>query len=245
MKNAVSIVLVLLTTTAAFGQKKTAKAEKIPEQPAIELKTGIDSASYAYGMLLGDQIKTMMGKVYNTTILVDALNATMRGDKTVYTKEGALEVYQQYMQLVQEKAAEVEKAEGEASKAASEKFLEENKKRPGVMTTASGLQYEILVKGTGTVMPSDTDLVKVHYHGTTIDGEVFDSSVDRNEPVSFGLNEVISGWTEGVQLMRVGDKFKFFIPADLAYGERSPTPAIKPYAVLIFEIELLEINPEE
>jgi len=116
-------------------------------------------------------------------------------------------------------------------------------KTPGAMTTtASGLKYQVLKQGTGTVSPKATDTVKVHYHGTLLDGTVFDSSVDRGEPISFPLTRVIRGWTEGLQLMKVGDKFKFEIPPDLAYGPNSPSPKIPPNSTLVFEVELLEIQ---
>jgi FKBP-type peptidyl-prolyl cis-trans isomerase len=110
------------------------------------------------------------------------------------------------------------------------------------ITTASGLKYQILKHGTGTVSPKASDTVKVHYHGTLLDGTVFDSSVERGEPASFPLNRVIPGWTEGVQLMKVGDKFKFTVPPELAYGARSPSPKIPPNSTLVFEVELLEIQ---
>jgi len=109
-------------------------------------------------------------------------------------------------------------------------------------TTASGLKYQVLKQGTGTVSPKATDTVKVHYHGTLLDGTVFDSSVERGEPISFPLNGVIPGWTEGLQLMKVGDKFKFEIPPNLAYGANSPSPKIPPNSTLVFEVELLEIQ---
>ncbi|MFP2770020.1 FKBP-type peptidyl-prolyl cis-trans isomerase [Oceanisphaera sp. KMM 10153] len=125
--------------------------------------------------------------------------------------------------------------------AAANEFLAQNKTNDDVQETASGLQYQILTKGEGTVHPGASSTVTVHYHGTLLDGTVFDSSVDRGEPISFPLNRVIRGWTEGVQLMVVGDKFKFFIPSKLAYGN-SPAGAIKPGSLLIFEVELLEIQ---
>jgi FKBP-type peptidyl-prolyl cis-trans isomerase len=109
-------------------------------------------------------------------------------------------------------------------------------------TTASGLKYQVMKQGTGTVSPKATDTVKVHYHGTLLDGTVFDSSVERGEPISFPLNRVIAGWTEGLQLMKVGDKFKFEIPPDLAYGPNSPSPKIPPNSTLVFEVELLGIQ---
>jgi FKBP-type peptidyl-prolyl cis-trans isomerase len=109
-------------------------------------------------------------------------------------------------------------------------------------STASGLQYQVLKQGTGTVSPKPTDTVRVHYHGTLLNGNVFDSSVQRGEPISFPLNRVIAGWTEGLQLMKVGDKFKFIIPPQLAYGANSPTPSIPPNSTLVFEVELLGIE---
>ena len=120
-------------------------------------------------------------------------------------------------------------------------FLTANKANPGVVETASGLQYQIVKKGDGSVHPSANSTVKVHYHGTLLDGTVFDSSVERNEPISFPLNRVIKGWTEGLQLMVAGDTFKFFIPSDLAYGNAA-TGKIKPGSVLIFEVDLLEVQ---
>ena len=127
------------------------------------------------------------------------------------------------------------------SKNEGEKFLEENKLREGVITTASGLQYEVLVKGKGRKTPTATDKVKVHYHGTLTNGVVFDSSVDRNEPITFGLTQVIPGWTEGLQLMTVGSKYRFYIPSHLGYGSQQ-AGSIPPYSVLIFEVELLGIE---
>ncbi|NBB27228.1 FKBP-type peptidyl-prolyl cis-trans isomerase [Cellulophaga sp. BC115SP] len=121
-------------------------------------------------------------------------------------------------------------------------FLEENKKRPEVIETASGLQYEVLIEGTGPKPSGPTAKVLTHYHGTTIDGVVFDSSVLRNDPISFGLHQVISGWTEGLQLMPTGSKYKFYLPHNLAYGERGAGPDIPGGAVLIFEVELLKTN---
>ena len=119
--------------------------------------------------------------------------------------------------------------------------METNGKREGVVTTESGLQYEVITEGKGP-KPTAEDIVKCHYHGTLIDGTVFDSSVERGEPAEFPLNAVIKGWTEGLQLMPIGSKFIFYIPSDLAYGEASPSPLIKPNSTLIFEVELLDIR---
>ncbi len=131
-----------------------------------------------------------------------------------------------------------EKLDAEIAK--GQAFLAENKNKPGVTETPSGLQYEVIVEGTGP-KPGPTTKVTTHYHGTTIDGKVFDSSVQRGQPLSFGLNQVISGWTEGLQLMPVGSKYRFFIPYNLAYGERGAGGAIPGGAALIFEVELIAI----
>ena len=129
----------------------------------------------------------------------------------------------------------------DAEKEAGIKFLEENKGKEGVVVTQSGLQYKVITMGDGA-KPSANDTVKVHYHGTLIDGTIFDSSIQRGEPIEFPLNRVIKGWTEGLQLMPIGSKFIFYIPADLAYGEASPSPLIKPNSTLIFEVELLGVH---
>jgi FKBP-type peptidyl-prolyl cis-trans isomerase len=130
----------------------------------------------------------------------------------------------------------------EENKMAGEKFLAENAKKPTIKTTASGLQYEVITEGKGTAKPGATDTVTVHYRGTSLDGKEFDSSYSRNEPTSFPLNAVIPGWTEGVQLMTEGAKYKFYIPSALAYGENGAGGAIGPNETLIFEVELIKIN---
>lgn len=133
-------------------------------------------------------------------------------------------------------------AKTEGSPSSSATTLPANGQMNALGKTASGLKYQVLKRGTGTVSPKATDTVKVHYHGTLLNGTVFDSSVERGEPISFPLNRVIPGWTEGLQLMKVGDKFKFEIPPDLAYGPNSPSPKIPPNSILVFEVELLGIE---
>ena len=230
-------LLVLLASVALSAQAQKKNDKKVAQASARPiLKTAADSASYAYGIVLASSVRRQMSAELNTEALLEGLRASLNADSTLIKPEDANRIFSDFNRQAQTKAAE-------ASKVAGAKFLEENKKRPGVVTTASGLQYEILKNGTGTTHPAATDKVKVHYHGTNIDGSVFDSSVERGQPITFGLNQVIKGWTEGVQLMHVGDKFKFFIPSDLAYGDRSPSPKIKPNSTLIFEVELLEINP--
>ncbi len=219
------LLLLLLSAVAANAQR-------------VALNTAQDSASFAYGMLIGNSLKRQLPPGLNLDLVMRGLSDAVKGSELPLDQQTATDVFNRYTQEAQRRA-------GEENKIAGQKFLEENKKRSGVITTASGLQYEVLRRGEGKIAPKATDRVKVHYHGTTIDGEVFDSSVQRGEPITFGLNQVIAGWTEGLQLMHVGDKFKFYIPAELAYGERSPSPKIKPNSVLIFEVELFEVNPKE
>lgn len=160
----------------------------------------------------------------------------LRGSNVTMTAEEAQMYVNSTMQRLQQ--AKMAKQYG-GNKAAGEKFLAENKAKAGVTTTASGLQYEVIKKGTGA-LPTDTAQVKVHYHGTLIDGTVFDSSVDRGQPATFGVNQVIKGWTEALKLMPVGSKYKLYIPQELAYGP-AEQGNIKPYSALIFEVELIEI----
>ncbi len=204
----------------------------------VALNTAQDSASFAYGMLIGNSLKRQLPPGLNLDLVMKGFSDALKDAETPFDQQVATDVFNRYTQEAQRRA-------GEENRLAGQKFLEENKKRPEVKVTPSGLQYEILRRSDKQESPKATDRVKVHYHGTNIDGSVFDSSVQRGEPITFGLNQVIAGWTEGLQLMHVGDKFKFYIPAELAYGERSPSPKIKPNSVLIFEVELFEINPKE
>jgi len=210
-----------------------------------KLETKVDSASYAFGLLVGKNLQRQLPEGLNVDLVMTAMAAALKNGELAMDQQAATECFTAYNTAAQAKAEEKNKAMGEKNKAAGEQFLAENKKREGVMTTASGLQYEVISRGTSKDSPQATDQVRVHYHGTTIDGSVFDSSVERGETITFGLNQVISGWTEGLQLMNVGDKFKFYIPANLAYGDRSPSPKILPGSTLIFEVELFEINPKD
>jgi FKBP-type peptidyl-prolyl cis-trans isomerase FklB len=207
-----------------------------PSTSKVVLKTAQDSASYAYGIVMAQNMKRQMNNDLNTNLMLEGMNASLREEQLLIPQENCQNIYGAYNKQIQAKAGEKVKNEGI-------QYLEQNKKKPGVMTTASGLQYEIITKSaTNTISPLATNKVKVHYHGTLLDGSVFDSSVERGQPAEFGLNQVIKGWTEGVQLMHVGDKFKFTIPYELAYGERAAGPKIKPYSCLVFEVELLEIK---
>jgi FKBP-type peptidyl-prolyl cis-trans isomerase FkpA/FKBP-type peptidyl-prolyl cis-trans isomerase FklB len=207
---------------------------------SVSLKSDIDSVSYivgaSYGQGLKEQIKQYPVAQGNIDALIDGFTNAAKGD-SVYlgmNMQEAQAFAQNYFQNLQIRVAEETKAEGE-------KFLEENKTKSGVVTTQSGLQYKVITEGTG-IKPSAEDTVKVHYDGKLLDGTKFDSSIGRGEPVSFPLNGVIRGWTEGVQLMSVGSKYIFWIPADLAYGMQSPSQLIKPNSTLEFEVELLEVS---
>jgi FKBP-type peptidyl-prolyl cis-trans isomerase len=206
----------------------------------VELKNEMDSVSYAIGSDIGNNFKA--SKL--TDVNVDALAMGLRDgldSASIMSEEVLQEVVQAYMMRVQQKRVEEERAQGEANRGEGEKYLAENARKTGVQTTASGLQYEVTTMGTGP-KPAATDQVKVHYTGRLVDGTVFDSSVDRGEPVVFPVNRVIPGWVEGLQLMPVGSKFKFHIPSDLAYGSGgAPGGKIPPNSVLVFDVELIEI----
>lgn len=226
--------------------KKTIKTTTTKTISVISgLRTGLDSTSYAFGTSIGAGLKTTGLSTLNYDLLLKGLKDSFTGGKLILTPQQA----QESINAAITKASAVKnKAEAEANKIKygpmikeGQDFLEENKKRAGVQTTASGLQYEVLTAGTG-VKPTATDSVLVHYKGTLLNGKQFDSSYDRGEPISFPLNRVIPGWTEGVQLMPAGSKYKFFIPYQLAYGERGAGADIPPYSALIFEVELLKVN---
>ncbi|MBL0104508.1 MAG: FKBP-type peptidyl-prolyl cis-trans isomerase [Bacteroidetes bacterium] len=201
----------------------------------VTLKNATDSVSYGLGVLIGQNMKRDGLDSLNFETLKIALQASAHGDTNLLLNN------MQAQMKVQEFVENQKKAKGAANVERGKAFLEANKAKPGVTTLPDGLQYQVVKEGTGA-MPTAADTVKAHYHGTTIDGKVFDSSVDRGEPVEFPLGQVIKGWTEGLQLMKVGAKYKFFIPADLAYGDRSPSPAIEANSVLVFDVELLEVK---
>ena len=194
----------------------------------------MDKVSYALGLSLGQNMASSGVKTIEYDDLVAGMKAIMNKEKPAISFDEAQEVLNTFFAELEAQVAGKAKEEGEA-------FLAANAKREGVIVTASGLQYEVLTAAEGK-KPKATDKVKVHYEGTLIDGTVFDSSYRRGEAISFGLNQVIAGWTEGVQLMSVGAKYKFFIPYNLAYGERGAGAQIPPYAALIFTVELLGIE---
>ncbi|MEN3324993.1 FKBP-type peptidyl-prolyl cis-trans isomerase [Mariniflexile soesokkakense] len=203
------------------------------------LKTEIDSVSYAIGMDVARNVKTSVSEIDSELFIQGYMNM-LDSTNILIKEENCQQILTAYFQKKQAEKMKEQQAEAEKEKVVGEKFLEENKSKEGVKVTESGLQYIVLKEGTGA-KPTAESKVKVHYHGTLIDGTVFDSSVDRGEPTEFGVGQVIRGWTEGLQLMSVGSKYKFFIPQDLGYGARQAGEKIKAYSTLIFEVELLEI----
>lgn len=225
--------LVMVVSSCAQAEAESTTTVETDEQKVSY------SIGYNYVLDLQQQINGLFeldGDAFAKGAL-DALNA----NEQVVTNEE----FQQIVMALQQ--AQMEKAQAEAAelsaaaRAEGEAFMAENGEKEGVTTTESGLQYEVMVRGDSEERPTAESTVSVHYHGTLIDGTVFDSSVERGEPIDFPLNGVISGWTEGVQYMAVGDKFRFTIPADLAYGDRQASPKIPPGSTLIFEVELLDI----
>jgi FKBP-type peptidyl-prolyl cis-trans isomerase FkpA len=208
---------------------------------ATELNTDEQKLGYIIGMDIGKSLREQ-GTEVDLDSLIEAISSTYKGEDLAMTAEEAAAIRQTYVTKKQAEQQQVTAAAGEDNLAEGQKFLAENKVKEGVQTTASGLQYKVVTMGDGA-KPVATDTVKVHYRGTLLDGTEFDSSYARNEPISFGLNRVITGWTEGVQLMPVGSKFLFFIPPELAYGEGGGGP-IPPNSTLVFEVELLDIETE-
>jgi FKBP-type peptidyl-prolyl cis-trans isomerase FklB len=230
MKNKTWVLLALLSMVgvqACNGQKKMDKN--------AELKTEIDTVSYSIGVSIGENLKKQGIEGLNYQAIKQAMMDVMEkdGKPSIKAEEANMHIQKYFTAMMDRKA--------DAAVAKGKEFLEKNGKREGVTTTASGLQYEVMKMGSGD-KPKETDEVTVHYHGTLTDGKVFDSSVERGEPATFPLNGVIKGWTEALQLMPIGSKFKIFLPSDLAYGAQGAGEMIGPNETLIFEVELLKIN---
>ena len=229
IKNTFAIVVI----AALFSCKNQGKEVKY-------LETELDSVSYAVGLTMSSQLKNGFEEVKHD-ILIQAIRNGLDSANLLLETKDIQKTLQTYFQKKQEEKKISESAKYEVYKKQGLTFLDANKSKEGVKTTESGLQYIVLQQGKGK-KPKTTDRVKVHYHGTTIDGTVFDSSVDKGVPSEFGVTQVIKGWTEGLQLMKVGSKYKFFIPQELAYGQNPRPGIIKPYMALIFEVELLDIK---
>lgn len=226
-----SVSLSLVVLLAGCGKQETKPTAGAPALESVDQRV-----SYGIGHNLGSKLaRDKVLKLDRAALEAGLADGLTQAQSRV--AEGDLEVA---FTALQERAREVAEAEGAKQLAAGQAFLEQNKGKPGVKVTESGLQYEVIKSGTGA-KPKATDTVKVHYHGTLIDGKVFDSSIERNEPVEFPVTGVIKGWVEALQLMSVGDKWRLTIPADLAYGARAAGD-IPPNSVLVFEVELLEIK---
>jgi len=205
-----------------------------------ELATERDKFSYAIGTDIGMSLKDFKDEL-DISVVFQGIRDHLEGKPAILTDEDNRAVKETVFKRISEVKQQDEVKKAETNKVSGEKYLADNAKKKGVVTTASGLQYEVIKEGTGA-KPKSTDNVKVHYVGTTIAGKEFDSSVKRGEPVTFPVDRVIPGWTEALQLMSVGSKYKLCIPSALAYGERSAGPDIGPNEVLLFEVELLSIE---
>jgi FKBP-type peptidyl-prolyl cis-trans isomerase len=229
VKFLVSILAISLVVLSACNKKST-----------VKLRNDVDSASYAIGISIGANLQQLNMPALNAELFKQAVMEAMAKKEHKMTQEQVQMFLQQYFMNLQKKQAE-------ASLKENEEFLKKNKERKSVITTASGLQYEVVKEGTGAT-PTADEMVTIHYKGTLIDGTVFDSSYERNKPETFGVGGVIPGFSEALQLMKVGSKYKVYIPSQLGYGANvNPQGKIKPNSVLIFEVELLAISaaPEQ
>ena len=200
----------------------------------------MDKVSYALGIGIGHQLANMGGQELNIDDFAQAVKDVLGGKDLKIKSSEAQQIVQEFFAHQEEKINKQRQEAGKVHKEAGEKYLAENAKKDGVITLPSGLQYQVLNEGNGK-KPSAKDSVKCHYEGFLIDGTVFDSSIQRGEPAVFGLQQVIAGWTEGLQLMQEGAKYRFFIPYRLAYGEGGAGSSIPPFAALVFDVELIEV----
>ncbi|MCF8225359.1 MAG: FKBP-type peptidyl-prolyl cis-trans isomerase [Bacteroidales bacterium] len=227
-KSLTTLIIAVVAFAGGYFLNSFIGGDEIQSETQVNLENNWDSLSYFLGLSIGYQTGDMFAGI-QPALVGSGIN-TVINDSSEFDPQTTQMIQMRLIQTIMDEKAQ-----------AGQVFLEENKLRDNVFVTESGLQYEPIVEGDGE-MPADTSTVTVHYHGTLIDGTIFDSSIDRGEPATFKLNRVIPGWAEGLQLMSVGSKYKFYIPSDLAYGERPPSQAIPPNAVLIFEVELLSIG---
>ena len=231
----------LIVLSVAFAVSSGMAQKKKDTKPAVQLKDKKDKLSYAIGHDMGKNFKTQ-GIEINSEAFSKGLKDALADAKLLISEEECEFVIKNFQQEMQQKQTEKMAKEAEEANVANQIFFDENAKKEGVKTTASGLQYKVISLGPDSgKAPKATDKVKVHYKGSLTDGKVFDSSYDRGEPIEFPLNGVIPGWTEGLQLMKEGDKFELYIPSNLGYGPRGAGGVIPPNAILIFEVELLKV----
>jgi FKBP-type peptidyl-prolyl cis-trans isomerase FklB len=224
----------IITLAICFSLASLLSCEGQKGNSSVTLKSQADSVAYSIGVSIGTNMKKDGLDSLDLDILKAGMQSVMKGETPLCSPEQSQNVIQAYLGKKQK-----EKSEGNLM--AGRKFLAENKKKAGVKELPDGLQYQVIKEGTGP-MPTENDTVSVHYHGTLIDGTVFDSSVERGQPAEFPVGAVIKGWTEALQMMKVGSKYKLFIPSELAYGERSAGPKIEGNSTLIFDVELLGIK---
>ena len=227
LNQSLALMLTLVCSVMVSGCERS---ENNTSEKSFDATSEVENASYLIGFRQAQNIQAEGGDVIDMSAYELGARDAIAGKESQVPEENE----EQLMAVLREALMQKKSASGES-------FMEENAARPEVTTTASGLQYEVLIEGTGP-MPSATDTVVTHYHGTLTDGTVFDSSVERGSPASFPVNRVIAGWTEALQMMGVGSKWRLVIPPDLAYGERGAGAAIPPNATLVFEVELLEIQ---
>ena len=242
-----AISISMLLSVAAAAQNATPPAPQTkpapaPNAPSSAFKTPVEKRSYALGLDIGRQMKKESLEI-DPTLFTQGLKDALSGNHALLSDEELRATIVELQTELRAKQAQAHKEQAEKNKQAGEAFLTENKKKEGVVTLPDGLQYKILKAGEGK-KPTAEDTVVCQYRGTLIDGKEFDSSYKRNQPATFPVGRVIKGWTEALQLMPVGSKWQLFIPSDLAYGERSPSTEIPPDATLIFEVELVSIQPK-
>jgi FKBP-type peptidyl-prolyl cis-trans isomerase FklB len=233
MKKYIFLFSLTLMGFQLFAQSKKKKAALKSLNTPVTLNNQTDSLSYSIGIMVASFYKQQGISSINDTLVNKAISDKMKGDSTLLNEQQSNQVLMAYIEKAKAEKAAAAKKQGEL-------FLTENKSKPGVVTTASGLQYIVLKDGAGP-KPTATDKVKCNYEGKLIDGTIFDSSIKQGHPIEFAVNGVIKGWTEALQLMNAGSKWRLFIPSDLAYGDQQMGPDIKPGSTLIFEVELLEI----
>jgi FKBP-type peptidyl-prolyl cis-trans isomerase FklB len=234
MKKSILFVLIILSIGNLFAQSKKKSASQSTTAPAsVKLNDQTDSLSYSIGIMVASFYKQQGITNINDAMVNKAIKDKMSGDSTLLTEQQCNQVLMGFIEKAKADKAAAAKKQGEA-------FLAANKTKPGVVTTASGLQYIVLKQGTGP-RPALTDKVKCDYEGKLIDGTIFDSSVKQGKPIEFAVNGVIAGWTEALQLMNTGSKYRLFIPSNLAYGDQQMGSDIKPGSTLIFDVDLIEI----
>ncbi len=236
--------ILIFTLSVSFVVLLSCNSQDKPGNKEIENR--VDSVSYSFGIsygqrLQGDFKRNGLDTVIDNELLIKGLVDLLKGNETDIDIKLSNVIINKFIREYKAKTADAEKLKAEKNLAEGRKFLEENKKKEGIAVLESGLQYKILVEGKGE-SPGLTDKVTTHYHGTLIDGTVFDSSVERGEPIQFPVNGVIKGWTEALQLMKVGSKWQLFIPSELAYGMRGAGADIGPNMALIFEVELISVD---